>query len=519
MHASFSTRGSVVRHLPALFFAATVLALPCSSPELAAQEADGSFEGERTWADKDGKTHEVKAPDTKKDSKIRAALRRMQTEGKKSGDADEELFNNWAQSVVRPLTWKENIARLPEIRKELKKYLIQFSKSAAPDVHDLLNSLALQICTEAIKDARYPRAVRINCILMLADLDAREHNAGARQVAVPLPGATSALVELLADEKQPLFIRFESIIALIHHVQPAMPAALQGQAAEALLKIMTSPIPEGKQMAGQVWLRFRASDVLLAMVEQKLPVDQAALAGALATLLTDENLPLWARSAYAGDLGKLDGKTLSQDKVATTVQSLNGLVLAILQSSPFMPEEAPEEEAGAEAGGRPSREAGGRNREPPAANRQPAASNREGGNREAGAEKKEEKKEEITPSAQKLLSEEMMWQLARIRRALCGKDVAAPRNDRPDAKLGLHAAASNTDQAAITKIVEQIDDCVKALTDVPDNLDKVAETLGNANQELEGLLAAPAVDQEQTAMADKEDGSGKPAGKTAVENR
>lgn len=515
MHATFPIRGYGLSRLPLFVFGLTAVVLSlCSPMKVAAQQADGEFEGERTWTDKAGDRHEVKPPNPK-DSKIRTALGKMRTEGKASSDADEELFNNFAQNLVRQLTWKENVSRLPDERKELKKQLIQWGKAPAADLHKRLNELALQVCTEVAKDARYPRAVRINCVLMLSDLDEREHNAGAQQPAVPLPGATAALVELLADEKQPPFIRYVSIVALMRHVQPAMPAALQGQAAEALQKIMSTPVPDGKQLNWHVWSCVRASDVLLSMVEHKLPVDQAALAGSLAGLLADENLPFWPRSIYAGDLGKLDSKSLPPAEITATVRALDSLVLAILQSSPFMPGEAEAEEAEREAA-RPSREASGRTREAAGSNREPAAGTREAaaGNGQDGDDKKDDKKEEISPAAQKLLSEEMMWQLARIRRGLYGKEAPAARDDRPDAILGLHAAASDADKAAITKIVAQIDKCVKALTDVPDKLDKVAETLRDANQELEGLFAE-AVEQPQTAMADKEGAAGKPAGKAA----
>ncbi|HEX7377173.1 MAG TPA: hypothetical protein VF278_08675 [Pirellulales bacterium] len=522
MHARVSFGRCFARRLlAAVCFSAVVAFLLAAPPRLTAQVADGDFEGEKTWTDKNGKTQEVKEPSTK-DAKNREMFRVLRNAGKAANNAEQELFDNWAQSVVRPLTWKENVSELPKIRKDLKKFLLQRSKSAAPDLHDQLNALILQICTEAIKDARYPNAVRVNCVLMLGDLDQREHDAGAGQLAVPLPGATSILVELLADEKQPIAIRYVSMVALMRHIQPAMTAVLQGQIVEATLKIMTSPLPEGKQLAGQIWLRFRASDVLLTMIKHKLPIDQAALAGGLAALLADEKPPLWARAVYAGDLGKLDGKALPAEKLAGAVQGLDTLALAILQSSPFMTEEEVAEEA--EEAARPSRGTGGRDRERASGNR--GSGNRESGNREAaggtaeaGADKKEEKKEEISPAAQKLLSEEMMWQLARIRGALCGKEAPAPRNDAPDATLGLYSAASDTDKAAIKKIVSQIDKCVKALATVPDGMDKLADVLRTANQELEDLFAAPAADQQQTAMADQETVADKPTGGKAKEKR
>lgn len=539
MHARVSFGRCFARRLlAAACFSAVVALWLAAPPRLTAQVADGDFEGEKTWTDKNGKAQEVKAPNTK-DPKVRSALAAMRTAGKASNEFEEEVFNNWAQSEVRPLTWKENLSELPKIRKNLKKYLLQRSKSAAPDLHDQLNALILQVCTEAIKDARYPNAVRVNGVLMLGDLDQREHDAGAGQQAVPLPGATLALVELLADEKQPIAIRYVSMVALMRHIQPTMTAVLQGQIVAATLKTMTSPLPEGKQLAGQIWLRFRASDVLLTMLKHKLPIDQAALAGGLAALLADEKPPLWARAVYAGDLGKLDGKALPAEKLTGAVQALDTLALAILQSSPFMTEKAAEEAE--EEPARPSRGTGGRDRERAAGNRGSGnrgsgnreagnreAGNRESGNREgaggtaeAGADKKEEKKEEISPAAQKLLSEEMMWQLARIRGALYGKEAPAPRNDAPDATLGLYSAASDSDKAAIKKIVSQIDKCVKALATVPDpeGMDKLADVLRTANQELEDLFAAPAADQQQTAMADQETVADKPTGGKAKEKR
>lgn len=522
MHASFTVRGHTIsglgaRRLSASCFAALALVLSCAWPmPLMAQVADGDFEGEKTWTDKAGKTHDITG--TPKDAKARSAynkiLSRLRNEGKTSSDSDEEAFENFAQHLVRQLTWKENIAKLPEHRKELKKFLIQFSKGKAPDLHVRLNKLALQVCTEVAKDAQYPRAVRFNCVLMLADLDEREYNAGASQPqAVPLPGATTALVELLADEQQPLFIRYGAVLAVARHIQPTMPAALQGQAAEALVKIMAAPIPEGKQMAGQVWFHFRAGELLQAMIEQKLPVDQAALASSLMTLLADEKLPFWARSAYAGDLGRLDSKSLPADKTGPAAQALDGLVLAILQSSPFMPDEAAAEEADDKKDTRKDAKKKDEKKDDKSA--RDANTDKE----KQGDDEKKKEQEEISPDAQKLLSEEIMWQLARIRRALYGRDAPVGKSKGPEADVGLYAAAGDADKATIDKIVEQLDKCVKVLVEVPDNLDQVAETLRDANQELEDLLPAPVVDQEQTALADDEDGAEKVADNAAAASR
>lgn len=511
MHASSLQSQKWGKMMPALVLGifSTVMLSPVNLP---AQEVDGDFEGEKTWTDKAGNTHDVKA-DPKallKDGKVRQALNKILTDGKVS-DADDELFESFAQCYVRRLTWKENAATLPMDRRELKKQLIRLGKAPAADLHTRLNSLTLQVCSDVAKDPRYPRAVRINCTLMLAELDEREHNAGTGQAAVSLPAATAALVDLMSDDKQQLFIRLEAMIALMRHIHPGLAPALQTKAVEALVKIIKEPVPEGKELAGQVWLRFRASDLLLAMIDSKLPVDQTVLAESLAELIDDEKLPEWARAVYAGDLGKLEGKSLPAAQSGPAIRALAGLMLAILQASPFMTYE-PDEAVAEQPGG--TRQVD---------KKDPKKDSKEEKKAEKADEKKDGKEsdksapaataEPLSPSAQKLLSEEMLWQLARIRRALFGKD--APTKDKgPDARLGLHSAASDADKAIAEKVVSDIDKSVKALTEVPDKLDKLADILQTANEDLEDILSGPS-ETTETATADHPD-SGQPDEKVAA---
>ncbi len=514
MHANFLQTGILGKMLrPTLFGAAAVTLSVLWSGPLTAQEADGDFEGERTWTDKTGKTHDIK-PESPKD-KSKQIISKLKSEGKISTDADEEVFENWAAGKVRALTWKENITSLPAARKELKKQLIHFGKAPVQDLHNRLNSVALEICTAVAKDPRYPRAVRINCTLMLADLDEREYNAGTSQEAIVLPGATSALIDLVGDVKQPAFIRLEALIAMIRHVQPknGMAQALQPKAVEALMTTLQTPIAEGKDLQGQAWIRLRASYVLLTMIDSKMPVDQPALATALATLIADDKLPSWIRAALAGDLGTLDGKSLPPAKIGPTVRSLAGLMLAISQDSPFVAEEAAEQEADADDAKKDSDKKGTEKKDP----------KKDGNKKPAEAEKSEEQvavaeSEEISPAAQKLLSEQMMWQLARIRRALYGKDAATTRDSAPSADHGLIVGANDADKANISKIVKHIDSAVKSLADVPEGLQKLADTLRSANEDLEDLVGAPVAEQ-ATAQAPKGGAprSGPPAGNAPAE--
>lgn len=460
--------------------AALLLALAVAQP-VVGQEADGDFEGEKQYTAKDGSTRELKEPNSRERKKFTDLF----VQGKTNNKDEEQIFEDAAHYYVYALTWKENATLLDQKRKDLKnKYLVQAGQKnrTVTDLHKRLNELTLTTCRAVAEDAKYPRVIRYGCVLMIGELDSQEYQAGMSQSSVPLPEATSALIEMVADPKQHLMNRIGAVLGLIRHAHFGIAAPLQPKLTEAMLGVFDEPLLEGKKRIGQAWLQFRIAQLLNAVAAKQIAVDQAKLAAALISLIADDTLPAWERSILAGDLGRLDGKTLQAVKSGPAVRSLAALMLAASQASPFLPADTSEEEAEEEA----------------------AADKKDDKKKdgEKDEKKKEEKKDEISPAAQKVISDELLWELSQIRLALYGKDAATAKDKEPSAISGLFVTADDGTKATIAKIVTHIDKIVVSLAN-PKTLDdpKLKEKLGNtlvtANQDLEDVLSAPAAEEAQ----------------------
>jgi hypothetical protein len=469
--------------LPGFLLPAVVVAIALlPGAGVFAQQVDGDFEGEKTWTTKAGEEREIKAPSPK--DKNRGLINKLLADGKLSAESDDDAFQGWAQYYVRSLTWKDNLTNLPGARKELKKQLLRIGKAPSGDLHARLNDLALTVLSEVALDPRYPRAVRYNCMLALGELDERDQNSNTGEKPIPLPAASSVMLKTAADNKQQLAVRLAAVLGLRRPIQLGFAAPLQGQLADTLLGVLKAPVSEGNDQVGQIWLRLVAADLLQSMIHEKIAVDQTKLATALAGHIADEKLPTWARAKLAGDLGRLDGRALPAGQLAPTVRSLASFMLAITQASPF----AQDEEAEADGD---KKDAGVK-----------------------GAEKKRsEKNDETTdapatpeaasPTVQKLSSEETIWQLSQIRLALFGKDAPVGKADGPSDEQGLQMAADDASKAAMKKMVGRIDELVKLLAGVPNNLPELAEKLRGANDDLQDILSSAAAGQAQTAKGKK----------------
>lgn len=466
--------------------AASLLTLAAARP-VAAQEADGDFEGEKQYVAKDGSTREIKEPNSRERKKFNDLF----PVGKASSKEEEQLFEDIAHYYVYALTWKENASHLDQKRKDLKnKVLVPAGQKnrTVTDLHKRLNELTLTTCRAVAEDAKYPRVIRIGCVLMMGELDSQEVQPGV-SAAVPLPEATSALKEMASNPKEYLPLRILAVIGLIRQAHPpgapptaiGIAAPLQAQVVDSMLAILDEPVAERKQRTGQVWLRFRTAELLQVMASKQIPIDQSKLAAAVTTLIADETIPAWERARLAGELGRVDAKSLQATNVAPAVRSLAALMLAASQASPFLPAEPAEEE----------------DEEKKADDKKDPKKKDEGKD-----EKNDEKKDEISPAAQKVSSEELLWQLSQIRLALYGKEAATAKTSEPSAMSGLFVAADDTTKAVIAKIVNHIDQIVKSLSDsktfgTPKGMEKLGDMLVTANQDLEDLLTVPAAEETQ----------------------
>ncbi|HEV3344463.1 MAG TPA: hypothetical protein VG125_29065 [Pirellulales bacterium] len=507
MHASNSktvVRGKVL--FGSLFSALALLLAAASAGS--AQEVDGDFEGETQYADKEGNARDIKEPTSKERKKVDDLF----TVGKASSKEEEQVFEDVAHYYVNALTLKKNISVLAEKRKELKtKYLGRAGQKnrAVTDLHTRLNQLTLTTCRQVGEDPKYPRAVRYNCMLMISELDSEEYQPGTSNSTVPWQTATTALLEIAGNEKQYVALRLGAVIGLRRHVSFGIAPSLQPQLVETLLGVLGTPLGDESNQ-GQIWLRLAAAEVLREDKKQPpLPVDQGKFAAALAARIDDEQMPTWARAKLAGELGRLNGNSLPAGQVPGAARSLAGLMLAICQVSPF----AAEAEADAKKDKQEDAAKKGTEKKPGAKKPDKKGTENKGDGKKD--DKKDDKPEAATnaaaaeppsPTVQKINAEEMIWQLSQIRLALFGKEAPIAKEKGPDAALGLRsAAADDASKTMIDKIVKHIDEIVPLLAEVPNPKDgtKLADNLRTTNEDLEGMLAAAAPQQEEAAPAAK----------------
>ena len=475
-----------------------------------AQEADGEFEGETEYTDKDGNQREMKEPT----SKARKKVTDLFSVGKASNKEEEQAFEDLAHYYVYALTWKKNISNLADRRKDLKNKCLVLAgqrNRTVTDLHQRANELTLSTCRKVAEDAKYPRAIRYNCMLMISELDAEEAQPGV-SAAVPLPAAITAMLEIASDTNQHIAMRLGAVIGLRRPVMLGIAPPLQPTLVDTLLGVLETPPGEGKDRIGQVWLRWEVANLLnYAMTEKKIVVDQARAATSLATLIADENTPTWLRAKLAGELGKLSGGSLPAAQLQPAVRSLAGLMLAISQASPFAVETAAataDESAKAGADKKPTdKRATDKKAAEKAKSTEKKSDKKSDGKKDDKAEPAANTppKEEVSPTVQKLSSEEMMWQLSQIRLALYGKEAPVGKEKGPDEGHGLHVGADEATKTMIDKIVGHIDEIVKSLAGVAEatsgDLDKLANTLQTANQDLEDLLTGPPAEEAEAPQA------------------
>ena len=463
----------------------------------------GEFEGERQYKGKDGQVHEIEEP-TGKD---RGNINRLLGVGKANTKEEQELFERCAHYYVHALTWSENIANLTALRADLKKHLVQAGKtSAAPDLHDQLNRLALKVCGDAADDPRYPLAVRFNCLLMIGELDSKEGTAGSKTV-IPLPDARKRLLEVLGEGQQPVELRTAAMVSLLRHVNlwQGIAAEDQNRLAESATAIVGVPLDPRRDSAGSVWLRLRAFEMLRLLSAKGVKVEQPAIAAALSTMLADERIAAWIRCQAAGELAGIEAAQFAPGQAAQDVRAAANLVVAMSASNPFtkfarqaaLEKEADENEQARKKG----------------------AKKKDADKKKLTEDESDESTDKspalpLTKTMRETAVRALQTELGRVRLGLMGREPAK-RGELPHSTThGLYAAVDADMQKAITAAVTHIDAMLAELSKLDvkkDILEKevvaaVALAIENRGLELAetfSKLPAAALDAEPAGEPEK----------------
>ncbi|HEV7226276.1 MAG TPA: hypothetical protein VGN42_26450, partial [Pirellulales bacterium] len=236
-------------HVLLLFLGVSILS-SIDGPAARAAEPDGEFEGEHSYKLPDGKEVQLKELSSKARNQARNKIFDVLKVGKAATAEDEKAFADYFRLLIAELTWKENIPSLPEKCKSLKdKELRKAGGAAAPDLHVRLNKLILDEMQKVAKDKRYPRAVRLNCVLMIGELDQSEPHGNT--LGTPLPEAAPVLMGIFADESLHYVLRIDALVCLKRHVNADLPAERRRALVDALAGLLkTKDAPKGKSPLG-----------------------------------------------------------------------------------------------------------------------------------------------------------------------------------------------------------------------------------------------------------------------------
>lgn len=421
-----------------------------------------------------------KPPSSKERSKFQGIIKTG-----KLGKDDEQFFDEYLQyfidNVVEPETFD---AKLPQARTELKKiFLRDLCKPPAKELHDRANQMVLDACLKAIEDAEKAPAVRLNCAIMIGELDSPEAYVGGPP-AVPWSAANAELLKIVADAKQHLAVRIGALIGLDHELTVGLPADVQAKLADTLAAALKNPaedIPEGQRI-GQFWLRFKAADLLETLGEKGVAVDKGVIAATLASLAADEKIEVWMRCHAAGGLGRVEARDLSGLDVAPTVQMLAVLAMTSLTASPFTKWAETTDEA------------------------DDAADDKKNKDDENEGDGEPKDREPMTKNAREKYANALWTQLDQVRVALSGVSSPSSRSQpQTSDALGLYAAADDATKQAITEMLKQIDGTIKHLR-APNDLVAIVKSIVDAQDGFHQVLvegAEAATAEAATAEAAK----------------
>lgn len=284
----------------------------------------------RDYTNADGEKVDIAAPNSNTRNKFNAIIRN----GATADAAEEKIFDEVLHFLIAEFTWKENRSLLPSKRWDLRRlYLIPAAARAdALAVHDRINALLLDSMFKMATSERYHPAVRLNCMLVVGDLNKVEGKAAEKIEAVPLPESLKKLVSALGDEKLPDAVRIGAMVGIMRHVQ-----ARDGIAADdrktlvqlATKMLQTKQSAKGSLSSGQVWLCRTSARLIGALALKSNDIASPALANSLVQVAADTDGSISCRCEAAYALGTFESKNITSDKAIEVSRALADLLVKV----------------------------------------------------------------------------------------------------------------------------------------------------------------------------------------------
>jgi len=234
---------------------------------------------------------------------------------------------NFLDEIALPqLGLDENRATIETTRRRIRERLL--ATISASETLDQANAHVMRAMLELAGNAAEPPVVRVNAVLLIGELDAKEER--------PWPEAVGTLVKILTSQKAPPELRVAAMAGLARHVE----AASRGDPATATLARGVVPAILGlfgesagndataassARRAGLDWMIARG----LRMLPTLLPKAPPQVATAVAGVIADESRPFDLRVRAAAALGTTVDKASGVD-VSAVAGSIAALARAAL---------------------------------------------------------------------------------------------------------------------------------------------------------------------------------------------
>ena len=485
-----STPSALLRW-PRAFAAALIALLSLYSLQSlrAADEPDGEYDGFDDVA-KDDNDNPIFAKDESGkgllEKQCRTRITNICNAGKFASPDEERFFSEFMDSKIGELTWKESLTRLPELRNKFRNYFP--AAAAATEVHEKLNKIVLDKCKKVVADERFPRAVRVNCMLMIGELNQQEKRSGDLRSVVTYCEARSFLLDSIDQPKLHDALRVAAMDGLERHAGTNPTADVRKNLKDKMVQLLAKKNPApGKSKIGQDWVRVKAADILGVLASEHEEARQTDVAAALLEMAAEAELPLWMRCQAVGNMRKLN-KNFPADKVLPAARQLAGMVVEISALTDKLPGAAPKKsdakpaaEAAADGGAKKIADKG------------------DAGKKLADKKKKPDPKKNaqdaidenavsaapainVPAKVKKVLAEELIFCLSRVKLALTG-------SIKKDGDSGLLAAANDPNaRKFIQELVDGVDKMLLIAMDGKREYATLVADLEKARTELEQWL-------------------------------
>ena len=240
------------------------------------------------------------------------------------------LFTQWRDKTVRggtvsPLLESYGREHGPAgMRLAIKSiYANKATSSAAALAHEEFNKLTLDFMDRVANDNYHP-VVRVNAMLMIADLNETDPN------GAPWKNALPSLLKAASDPKMIDAVRDEALRGLVRHAKSGISPELRGQITSAMLAIIDKHIPPaGRTQEGHDWICRRAIDVLTALGDAG---PNGAVPQSLIAIVNDQAASISIRCAAAEALGMLKITPPKEVDVMALAKSLGRLAVAAVNT-------------------------------------------------------------------------------------------------------------------------------------------------------------------------------------------